>query len=208
MKPKRHSSLHFSPPALSVLESTTDLLWAMLISGCFMKQIPLGGKYGIGRFTLIDDEDFERVSAHIWHCKKDLNTYYAEATFPMDESHPGRHGVKLHRFILGVTDRNIEIDHQNGDGLDNQRDNLRACAHWQNMANKKLPKQNTSGYRGIVKEKRYSAKYWTAKIRVNGKDMYLGSSTDIEKAAHLYDEAAMKYFGEFARLNFPLDGQV
>ena len=95
---------------------------------------------------------------------------------------------------------NMEIDHKDENKLNNQRYNLRLATHSQNMINKKIRKDNTSGYKGVHIT---SGKYILAHIRTGGKQIHLGSFIDIVSAAHAYDDAAKKYYGEFARLNFP-----
>ena len=104
----------------------------------------------------------------------------------------------MHQVILN-TPKGMLSDHRNGNGLDNRRKNLRACNVQQNKANSRLPKNNTSGFKGVYWEKKL--KKWGALIRVNGKAIYLGYNLDKAGAARRYNQAAYKYFSEFARLN-------
>ena len=105
----------------------------------------------------------------------------------------------MHRLILGIT-CDSQGDHINGDGLDNRRANLRPVTHAQNMQNRR---GNGPTFKGIYCVERTTRNPWMAKIAVAKKQIYLGYYATPEDAARAYDEAAKKYFGEFARLNFP-----
>jgi len=106
----------------------------------------------------------------------------------------------MHRFILGPGPG--EIDHRNGDGLDNQKKNLRRASHKSNTWNsRKHTKKSASPYKGVHWRKARCR--WYAFIRPEGKKIYLGSFGNQKEAALAYDKAAKRYYGEFARLNFP-----
>jgi hypothetical protein len=102
----------------------------------------------------------------------------------------------MHRQLLGVTDPEIDVDHADRNGLNNQRYNLRATPD-QNPQNAKIRIDNTSGFKGVSK----SGKKWRVQISVHGKYFHIGYTTNKLDAARLYNEAAAKYFGEFAVLN-------
>ncbi len=108
----------------------------------------------------------------------------------------------MHRVIKGAK-AGQSVDHVNGNGLDNRRSNLRLCAHAENLRNRKIHKNNKSGFKGVRKRKESSL--WRAEIRSNHKFYFLGNFHSAEEAAHAYDAAALKLHGEFARLNFPRD---
>lgn len=93
------------------------------------------------------------------------------------------------------------VDHANGDGLDNQRHNLRYATPSQSQANRTTPSGNTSKYRGVCWDK--GAKKWRAAIKVEYVSLFLGLFTQELDAVHAYDAAALKHYGVFARLNFP-----
>lgn len=103
--------------------------------------------------------------------------------------------ILLHRYILETGN---EVDHINGDKLDNRRSNLREATSSQNKMNKGSQSNNNTGYKGI----RRNGKGYCAKINANGENFYLGQFKNKEDAARAYDAAAKVIFGEFAVLNF------
>lgn len=171
-------------------------------------RIPIGH----GLFVLVSPEDFERVNAHKWHRQLHRARHgkvYAQRTIRLGPGRNGKQtGVALHRFIMGAK-RGQLVDHRNGDGLDNQRDNLRLCTPRQNSQNVVESKnQKLGGFKGVSWSKR--AGKWCAQIRggptgADGKrkQIRLGLFTDPIEAAKAYDRAAREHFGEFASLNFP-----
>ena len=95
----------------------------------------------------------------------------------------------------------VVVDHVNGNPFDNRRCNLRIASNVQNHWNYRLSDRNTTGYKGIYKDKH--ADKFHARICEHGRRHYLGAYATAEEAAQAYDEAARKFFGEFATLNFP-----
>lgn len=100
----------------------------------------------------------------------------------------------MHRLIMDFPDN--DIDHKNGNKLDNKRINLRICKHIQNVWNSPKKSTNKSGHKGVSWSKK--RKKWIAFITVNYKQMYLGGFSDIAFAADTYKKAARKFYGEFA----------
>ncbi|MCK9436568.1 MAG: HNH endonuclease [Synergistaceae bacterium] len=92
-----------------------------------------------------------------------------------------------------------QVDHIDGNGLNNQRSNLRKTTTKQNSYNKKLAKNNTTGYKGV--RWRSDRGNYTVMISVNKKQIYVGSSHNILEAATMYNKAAKKYHGKFASIN-------
>ena len=91
------------------------------------------------------------------------------------------------------------VDHINGDRLDNRKENLRFCTLSQNSMNKRGRSSRTSKYKGVCYAKRRNK--WQASIRVDGKERFLGYFNNEEDAAKAYDEAALKFYKEFAKIN-------
>jgi hypothetical protein len=160
-----------------------------------MKKIPLSQ----GKFTLVDDADFEWLSQWKWHAKRDTNTFYAvrNTEYLIDNGIKKRRVVQMHRQILGLTDPKIYGEHWDGDGLNNQRSNLRPATNSENQKNKKP--RGTSKYLGVSWSK--SSRKWISHIAINGKAKHLGLFTDEIQAALKYNEYARIHHGDFARLN-------
>ena len=150
-----------------------------------MKEIQLNHGY----VALVDDEDFERLSKWKW--------VYADGRAVRYDSR-SKKTIYMHRVIIDTPD-GMYTDHiKTGDTLNNQKSNLRVCTYSQNQANRGLNKNNTSGFKGVSRD----GKKWRAVIMVDNKYIRLSCHDTPEQAARVYDEAAKKYFGEFASLNF------
>lgn len=108
----------------------------------------------------------------------------------------------MHKVIMKAS-REFQVDHINGNKLDNRKTNLRLCSAAQNSMNKSIASNNTSGYKGVTWRK--SRSKWLASIRINTTLIHLGSFDYKEQAALAYDAAARKYFKQFAKLNFDLE---
>lgn len=138
--------------------------------------------------ALVDDEDYELASKYVWRALKTKagHVYANHSNF------------LLHRLITKAP-KGLVVDHINCNGLDNRKTNLRVCTHSQNKAwgTQKPRPNNTSGYRGVV----YHGNKWSARIKVNYVRQVLGSFDTREAAALAYNEAALKHFGPYARLN-------
>jgi len=158
-----------------------------------MKQISLTQ----GKMALVDDEDYEYLNQWKWyaHCRKNSNIFYACRWDKSRKEHP-RKIIRMHRFILQPT-KNLQVDHIDGNGLNNQRSNLRLCTGQQNSQNCRLARHNTSGYKGVT----FDRTGYRARITFNRKQILLGYFSTPEEAAQAYNKAAIKYFGRFAKLN-------
>lgn len=156
-----------------------------------MKKVKLNGSRK--GFTLVDDADYEKVSARKWH---QVSRGYVKSNRYLGGGihNQKTESIALHRFIMDAQ-KGQSVDHINGDKLDNRRSNLRFCTQAQNVHNSKLSKLNTSGYKGVFWTKH--AKLW--RVRVGKK--HVGYFSDKIEAAKAYNVKAIELFGEFARLN-------
>jgi len=145
-----------------------------------------------GKVALVDDEDYERLNRYRWCAFRNLNTYYASRSIS------GSATISMHRQILSVSPGK-EIDHKDGNGLNNQKDNLRSCTHSQNCANQRSQVNVSSKFKGVFWET--GRRKWNASIGVAGQRMHLGRFKTEKAAALVYNVAAINHFGEFARLN-------
>lgn len=145
-----------------------------------------------GYKVLIDDEDYEMVSSLRWRVvPKNTSGQVYFMTWHENKR------IRLHRFILGQKNKNIFVDHINGNTLDNRKSNLRNCTQNENQRNCRKHRDNKTGLKGIYYQK--EAKKYHAQIMVNSKVIYLGLFTNKEEAHAAYCEASKKYHGEFGR---------
>ena len=171
-----------------------------------------------GAFTVLyDAEDHDKVSNHKWRLRKDSparpDMFYVVATIdhPDGSWHTCPNGNKrkrqttlsIHRLIMDAP-KGMEVDHINGNPLDNRKSNLRICTRSENERNKGPLKNNTSGYKGVTRQSRINKNdKWRAQIRHNSKLIVIGLYEDKEEAARAYDKKAKELHGEYAYLNFP-----
>ncbi len=142
-----------------------------------------------GQFAQVDDEDYEKLNLYKWYAHKDYNTFYA---MRKDK----KKSVYMHCEILNSKG----IDHTDGNGLNNQKSNLRICTIAQNGYNQRKQSDCSSKYKGVYWNKRLNK--WQTQITFNGKRMYLGLFIDETEAGKAYDVKAIELFGAFAGLNF------
>jgi len=145
-----------------------------------------------GRSTIVDDADAAIASAHKWFAHAGTHTIYVRRTTDQ---------LGLHRFLLDCPS-NLQVDHINGDGLDNRRINLRTATIRQNQYNRRKSMQGSSRYKGVVFVRTVSAKPWKARITIDGKLRQIGYFADEIDAARAYDSVAREEYGDFAYLNF------
>jgi len=146
--------------------------------------------------TLVDDEDFDALSRSKWHvCGSSPKRRYAAHAFVQ-----GFAPSKMHRHLLGALPGRI-VDHIDGDGLNNQRSNLRFASTAENARNTAGHEIRASRYKGVSLI--VSRGVWTARIMTDGKRLTLGRFRHQEEAALAYDAAARQHHGSFARCNYP-----
>lgn len=149
-----------------------------------MKVIPLSKT---GKHAIVDDADFDYLSQFTWRFmhNRGRRTGYAIAKLRGKT-------VYMHRIILQARSEE-QVDHRDGDGLNNTRGNLRICTHSQNLANSVTCRRNTSGFKGVTFDRQ--AGKW--KTQIKGK--HVGFFLDLHEAADAYKRKAEEIYGEFAR---------
>ena len=144
-----------------------------------------------GKTAIVDDEDFKELSKFKWYC----NHGYAVRCIALET---GRQKTAwMHTAIMGEQ-KGLEIDHINGNPLDNRKENLRHVTHAQNQCNS-IARGGSSKYKGVCWKKERGK--WFVQIQKNGKRCHLGYYKTEQDAAIAYNEAALIHFGAYARLN-------
>jgi hypothetical protein len=176
-------------PSTRTLPQNSPIPRTLIIDSvpCYVVPLPRGNE------TIIHKDDIELLLRWPWRERKDRKTWYV---YRMD----GPKMIHLHNVICPPPN-GLQTDHKNGNGLDNRRSNLRVATNAQNQQNRinlNNGKKKSSVFRGVC----WWDKSWRADIGLDGKNKYLGRFRSEVEAAHAYDLAAVRYFGEFARPNF------
>jgi len=155
----------------------------------------------------IDDEDFRIISRYNWYGYKARNkiktgdiSWKSSYVYTSMWINKKSQNIRLHRLILEAP-KGVQIDHINGNGLDNRKANLRFCNNSQNLMNQRKRITNKSGYKGVSLRANGKKKKWVAQIRINGNNKFIGHFETAAEAAIAYNNKAKELFGEFARLN-------
>lgn len=169
-----------------------------------IREIPLTKGY----IALVDEGEFSRehvvefprgltwrgqICDLLWTAAVKPHTVYATCSLP------GSLELRLHRVVMDAKYGEL-IDHVDGNGLNNRRDNLRRATNQGNSANSKSQRGSGSRFKGVAFHK--ATGKWEAFIRFDGKKQHLGLHAAEEDAARSYDEAAIRLFGSFAKTNF------
>ena len=143
--------------------------------------------------VIIDRKNHKKIKGYKWRLDK-----VGKRGFYVIGYVTKMNNTRLHRFLLNAP-KDMQVDHINGITLDNRESNLRLCTSKENRCNNKKHKNNTSGFKGVCYHKRDNK--WHSQITMNMKKIHLGYFTDKIEAAKVYNDAAIKYHREFARLN-------
>lgn len=144
-------------------------------------------------YGLIDRKDYELIKHLTWNITKGFGPYIVAGG--------GNNKILLHRFLMNVTNTRIHVDHINGNGLDNRRNNLRLCTNQENHFNTKKRQGTTSKYKGVYWNT--ERKKWQVSVKdLNGKTKSLGRYVDEVEAAKAYDKYVKNLYGKFANPNF------
>ncbi len=143
------------------------------------------------KLVTVDDADFKYLNQFNWHVDRDnaASSYFGSKR---------NKSMLMSRFIMNAPE-NLEVDHIDGNRLNNQRNNLRLATSAQNKMNRGPRRDNKSGYKGVSWHKQQEK--WTARIMADDKYQSLGLFNSILDAAKAYNQAATKYHGKFAWLN-------
>jgi len=157
--------------------------------------------------SLVDIEDYDRImEANIKWRIDSPSTRVRYGPYIIGYNRELKKEVKLHRWLMDAPP-GLQVDHINGDTLDNRRCNLRLVTIKENQANRRMNYNNAVGYKGVRRTK--SGKKYTARLcrrlnRGKTKEIHLGTFTSLQEAAMAYDRKAIEIYGpEYAKLNFP-----
>jgi hypothetical protein len=148
------------------------------------------------KVALINDDDFDSIAKFKWQALLINGTWYAVMRLKILGK---KKAVYMHRFLMNGIDASIFVDHLDGDGLNNQRSNLRRSNRSQNGVNRKKRSGCSSKFLGVYFQKRKNR--WIAFTRKDGVKHYLGCFEHEADAALAYNNGAIKHHGNFARLN-------
>lgn len=156
-----------------------------------LSEPPIGAAWiAVGKLhALVDIDDLPRVAVRRWNVS------------PAGYAVAGRAGcLYMHRVVMGAQ-KGQQVDHVDGNKLDNRRANLRICTNSENRRNQKIRKDSSHNFKGVERRTKGFRTRFYARIMVDGRRLALGGYETELEAAHAYDRAAAKHFGSFARLN-------
>jgi len=172
--------------------------------GDIMKKIDISTRKYPNEYTLVDDDDYERISKYKWHIHPSGNVKRAaRSSVAGDHVQGKRITIFLHRVIMAAPD-GFDVDHINHDGLDNRKKNLRLCNPSENQHNRRPQIGCASRYKGVTR----NGNKWRSRIRIpySKRETSLGTFESEIEAALAYDKKAEELYGEFACFNFPHEG--
>ena len=145
--------------------------------------------------AIVDDDDYLKFNKYIWRVVGHSRKRYVGRMGTKADGERNRKTIYLHREIMNP-ECLLQVDHIDGDTFNNVKSNLRICSAYNNS----VGRSNNKGrdYKGVFKTRNSN---YIARIRVNGKLLNLGTRSSVVEAAKLYNIAALRYFGNFAKLN-------
>ncbi len=146
-----------------------------------------------GKYTLVDNDDYEMLNMHKWYVKKGENTFYAVRSIFLKNGKQTT--LRMHRLLIDAPN-GLEVDHEDGNGLNNQKSNIRLATRSQNRMNRPKQSRNTSGFKGVSWDKTH--KVWMAYITLNSVQKNLGYFKSKQEAYQVRREASIEYHKEFA----------
>jgi hypothetical protein len=146
--------------------------------------------------TVVDDDDYDFLMQ--WKWSADHKGYAIRSEKRTETGRTFRKQLYMHRVIMGANPL-ILVDHINGDVLDNRKENLRFATHPENMRNRRIQRNNKTGYKGVGYNPKKNRYY--SYLKVNGKSRIVFLTRDKAEAAHIYNQFAEQIYGDFARLN-------
>lgn len=150
-----------------------------------------------GMVALVDKEDYEKLSKHKWQAVKSTggrDRFYVTRSITINGK---RQAVRMHRSIMNAP-QGMDVDHIDGNVLNNTRKNLRICTHSQNLMNRGVDGNNTSGFKGVSFNKQTNR--WRARIKINGSTKHLGYFSTAIEAYKAYCDACVNHHAEYANV--------
>ena len=164
-----------------------------------MKIIPLTKGY----VAIVDDEDFATLATHKW-CVSVVATGNRTLFYAVRRQKGSSKLTLMHRVITHAPE-GMEVDHKDGNGLNNVKKNLRMCTRAQNCYHSSPRKiiNRASTYKGVSFRSRKQSRHkpWVAQLVLNGKHALYKEYATEHEAAQAYNQAAKKHYGKFAWLN-------
>jgi hypothetical protein len=149
------------------------------------------------KYAIVDDSDYVFLNKNKWclNSRPGRKLSYAKRAITLENGK--QKFISMHSLLID-TPKGMVVDHIDGDGLNNQRKNLRICSHTQNTRNASLSKRNKSGSKGIFWNKTNNK--WKVSIGVDKKLLHIGYFINKEEAQKAYRNASLIYHKEFSRI--------
>lgn len=148
----------------------------------------------------VDDDDYEHLMQYKWSISKPGHRRTTYAMANLRDSDGSYYPERMHRLIMKAgKSTGVIVDHINGDGLDNRKENLRIVTSSQNATNVEMTRGNTSGYKGVSYRKERNK--WKTEIRKDYKTVFSSMSSCLHLAGLKYNQEAMRIHGEYVWLN-------